>query len=147
MLFRKKDGPKPISESLRNELLEEMYKLGYDVGYHHHSEIGWVVEAYNRPITRAAGYGIEDLLKESYLKGKADGTEHKKHETIAPTTVMVAEPAPLPKVEPVSPAYRAVALPAAAGAPKSIDRPQMVERPQMVDRPKALNGFAPVRPK
>ncbi len=132
-----------MSESLRTELIEEMYKLGFEVGYHHHSEIGWVVEAYNKPITRAAGYGIEDLLKESYLNGKADGAEHKKHESIAPTTttVTVAEPAPLPKVERLPPAYRMVTLPAATDAPKSI------ERPQMVDRPKALNGFAPVRPK
>lgn len=141
MLFKKK-GPEPIRESLRNELFEEIYKLGYDVGYHHHSEIGWVVEAYNKPITRAAGYGIEDLLKESYLKGKADGAEHKRHESFAPTTVTVAEPAaPIPKVERLPPAYRMVALPAATDAPRSIDRPQMVERP------KALNGFAPVRPK
>ncbi|HIE30808.1 MAG TPA: hypothetical protein EYP67_00280 [Methanosarcinales archaeon] len=140
MLFKKKRGLKPISESLRKKLLDEMYKLGYDVGYHHHSEIGWVVEAYNKPIASAAEYGIEDLLKEQYLKGKADGTERKRHESLAPTKVTVTEPSPLPKVERLPPAYRMVAKPAATEAPRSI------EQPQMVDRPKALDGFAPVRP-
>ncbi len=136
-----------MSESLRIELLEEMYKLGSEVGYYHHSEIGWVAEAYKKQIARAAGYDIEDLLKQRYLKGKEDGANRKKNESDTSVTVEVPEPAQVPKVERLPPTYRMGALPDATGAPKSIDRPQMVERPQMVDRPKALDGFAPVSPR
>jgi hypothetical protein len=141
MLFKKKKDLNPMSESLRIELLEEMYKLGSEVGYYHHSEIGWVAEAYNKQIARAAEYGIEDLLKQRYLNGKADGVNRKKHESDTSAKVAVLEPAQVPKVERLPPAYRMVALPDATSAPKSI------EQPKMVDRPKALNGFAPVSPK
>ncbi|MEA1908481.1 MAG: hypothetical protein U9N43_05560 [Euryarchaeota archaeon] len=130
-----------MSESLRTELLEAMYKLGSEVGYYHHSEIGWVAEAYNKQIARATGYGIEDLLKQRYLMGKVDGANHKKHETDTSTIAEVPETAQILKVERPPPAYRMVALPEATGAPKSI------EQPKMIDRPKALNGFAPVSPK
>ncbi len=141
MLFKKKKDLKSVSESLRTEILDAMYKLGSEVGYYHHSEIGWVAEAYNKQIARAAGSGIEDLLKQRYLKGKADGVNRKKHESDTSTKAEVPEPAPVSKVERLPPAYRMVALPEATGAPKSI------ERPKMVDRPKALDGFAPVSPR
>jgi len=141
MLFKKKKDLKSMSESLRTEILDAMYKLGSEVGYYHHSEIGWVAEAYNKHISRAAEYGIEDMLKQRYLKGKADGANRKKHETDTSTKAEVPESAHAPKVERLPPAYRMVALPEATGAPKSI------EQPKMVDRPKALDGFAPVSPR
>jgi len=130
-----------MSESLRTEILDAMYKLGSEVGYYHHSEIGWVAEAYNKQIARVAGSGIEDLLKQRYLKGKADGANRKKHESDTSTKAEVPEPAPVSKVERLPPAYRMVALPEATSAPKSI------ERPKMVDMPKALDGFAPASPR
>ncbi|RZN39378.1 MAG: hypothetical protein EF813_04170 [Methanosarcinales archaeon] len=130
-----------MSESLRTELLEAMYKLGSEVGYYHHSEIGWVSEAYNKQVARAAGYGIEDLLKQRYIKGKADGVNRKKHESDTSARAEVPEPAQMPNLERLPPAYRMVALPEATSAPKNI------EQPKMVDRPGALDGFAPVSPK
>lgn len=141
MHFKKKKYLKPMSESLQTELLEAMYKLGSEVGYYHHSEIGWVAEAYNKQIARAAGHNIEDLLKQRYLKGKADGANRKKHESDTSTIAEVPEPAQILEVERLPPAYRMVALPEATSAPKSI------EQPKMVDRPKSLDGFAPVSPR
>ena len=139
MLFQKKEGYKPISESLLNKFIRDIYELGYEVGYHHHSEIGWVSGAYNSLIEHASVYGIEDTLREYYIKGKAEGTERRRHDFLTQGKVASPERAPTPKVRKLSPAQRMVAQPAMT------DVPRTVKRPGMVERPKVLEGFISVK--
>lgn len=139
MLFKRKGSVKPMDEALLKELAEKISKLGYEVGYHHHSEIGWVSSAYNDLMERAAAYGVEETLREYYLHGKARGVESRRHEHLAPGTVATPEQTPLPVVTRLPPAYRMIEPPAAISVPRSIDRPKMV------DRPKALDGFTLTR--
>ncbi len=139
MLFKKKGGVKPIEKALLKELVEKISGLGYDVGYHHHSEIGWVSSAYNDLMGRAAAYGVENTLREYYLQGKAGGAESRRHEHLTQGKVATPEQTPLPIVTRLPPACRMVEPPAATSAPRSIDRPKMV------DRPKALDGFTLTR--
>jgi len=139
MLFKKKRGDKPMDEALLKELTEAISRLGYDVGYHHHSEIGWVSSAYNDLMERAAAHDVEETLREHYLQGKSRGVESRRHEHLAPGTVATPEQTPLPIVTRLPPAYRMVEPPAATSVPRSIDRPKMV------DRPKALDGFTLTR--
>lgn len=142
MLFKKTKGPKPISDSLMSELVNEIHKLGHDVGYHRHSEMGWVSDKYGKLIETASIYGVEETLRRYYAQGKAEGAECRKHEHLTQGgTVAVEEEAPIPTVarSPPAPAQRMIARPEATSAPQSI------ERPKMVDRPKALDGFAPLK--
>lgn len=139
MLFKKKGSVKPMDEALLKELVEKISRLGYEVGYHHHSEIGWVSSAYNDLMGRAAAYGVENTLREHYLQGKAGGAESRRHEYLTQGTVATPEQTPLPIVTRLPPAYRMVEPPAMTAAPRSI------ERPKMVDRPKALDGFTLTR--
>ncbi len=139
MIFQKKKDQKPVSEPLLNKFIRDIYELGSEVGYHHHSEIGWVSDAYNKLIERASVYEIEDTLREYYTKGKAEGTERRRHDFLTHKKVAAPEPAPTPKIRRPSPAQRMVAQPAVTDVPRSIERPKMVERP------KALEGFIPVK--
>jgi len=147
MLFKKTKGPKPISDSLMSELVSEIHKLGQDVGYNRHSEMGWVSDKYGKLIETASIYGVEVTLRRYYIQGKTEGAERRKHEYLTQgKTVAVEEQVPTPTAptptvarSSPAPAYRMISLPEATSAPQSI------ERPKMVDRPKALDGFAPVK--
>ncbi len=145
MLFKRTKGPKPISDSLMSELVGKIHKLGHEVGYHRHTEVGWVSVEYGKLIETASIYGVDETLRRYYAQGKKEGTERRKREHLTQGgltqggTVAVEEQAPPPTVARSSPAHRMIARPEATSAPQNIDRPKMV------DRPKALDGFAPVR--
>jgi len=140
MLFKRTKGPKPISDSLMSELVSEIHKLGHDVGYHRHTEVGWVSVEYDRLIETASIYGVEETLRRHYAQGKKEGTERRKHEHLTQgMTVAAKESASTPTVKRSSPAHRMITQ------PEAINKPQNIDRPKMVDRPKALDGLAPVR--
>lgn len=61
------------------ELIKRMYALGYNVGYHHHSEIGWVLDMYNTLTGRTDDARLKNLLRQYYIKGKDDGKKRRKH--------------------------------------------------------------------
>ncbi|HIE30963.1 MAG TPA: hypothetical protein EYP67_01080 [Methanosarcinales archaeon] len=62
------------------KLIKRIYALGYNVGYHHHSEIGWVSDTYNTLAGQADDAELRDLLREYYKKGKEDGRERRKRD-------------------------------------------------------------------
>jgi len=140
MFFKRTKGPKPISDSLMSELVKKIHKLGYDVGYHRHTEVGWVSVEYGRLIETASIYGVDETLRRHYAQGKKEGTERRKHEHLTQgMTVAAKESASTPTVKRSSPAHRMITQ------PEAINKPQNIDRPKMVDRPKALDGLAPVR--
>ena len=50
------------------ELIKRIYALGYDVGYHHHSEIGWVSDTYNALAGQTDDAELKNLLRQYYRK-------------------------------------------------------------------------------
>lgn len=63
-----------MSNSLRKkELVKEIYRLGFSVGYHKHFEMGRVLQRYNSLLDKADEYGVEDSVKDYYNKGKVNG--------------------------------------------------------------------------
>ena len=62
------------------ELVKRMYALGSTVGYHHHSEIGWVSDTYNALVGQTDDDRLKNLLRQHYIKGKGDGKKRRKHD-------------------------------------------------------------------
>ncbi|MEA1906465.1 MAG: hypothetical protein U9N12_05865 [Euryarchaeota archaeon] len=62
------------------ELIKRMYTLGYNVGYHHHSEIGWVSDTYNTLAGQTDDARLKNLLRQYYIKGKEEGGKRRKHD-------------------------------------------------------------------
>ena len=80
-LFKREKESKQISEEERNHLAEVSYRLGYEVGYHRHSEIGWVQEQLNKLYGFAEEYDLKDFARENYIRGKDEGSKSKERDT------------------------------------------------------------------
>jgi len=61
-----------MNENAKN-LIRRVYALGFDVGYHHHSEVGWISNTYADLVNRVSAAAHRDLLRKYYEKGKIDG--------------------------------------------------------------------------
>lgn len=81
-LFKKEDKgkKKTISESEKSELAKEAYKLGFEVGYHKHSKIGWVSERFSHLDNFASERGLEGFVQAYYSRGKDDGVKSKERD-------------------------------------------------------------------
>jgi len=62
------------------DLIKRVYALGYEVGYHHHSKIGWVSNSYNDLINQVDDIAFRNLLRRYYNKGKEDENDHRKYD-------------------------------------------------------------------
>ncbi len=78
--FTKKEEKTQLTDSEVNELLKNAYELGFEVGYHRHSELGWVSERYSMLEDLAKEAGISRTIKEKYTKGKEDGNKAKERD-------------------------------------------------------------------
>ena len=79
-LFKKEEKKKTISEFERSDVAKEAYKLGFEVGYHKHSEIGWVSERFSHLDTFASERGLEKFVQPYYAKGRDDGVKSKERD-------------------------------------------------------------------
>ena len=73
------------------ELIKRVYALGYDVGYHHHSEIGWVSDTYNALAGQTDDAELKNLLRQYYRKGIEEGEKHRKRDIHGRTTNKVGK--------------------------------------------------------
>jgi hypothetical protein len=73
------------------ELIKRVYTLGYDVGYHHHSEIGWVSDTYNALAGQADDAELKNLLRQYYRKGIEEGEKRRKRDIHGRTTNKVGK--------------------------------------------------------
>ena len=80
-LFKKEREVRSISAEDKGKLAEAAKNLGYDVGYHRHSEIGWVQESLSRLDEFAAQYDLKDFAREQYRLGKEEGSITKDRDT------------------------------------------------------------------
>jgi len=75
---------KAIKLGYRKEMgiLEDAYKLGYEVGFYGHMEgTGWVEERMREVLKKAKRYRLEKLIRYLYEKGKDEGVRQsvKRH--------------------------------------------------------------------
>lgn len=79
-LFKKAEAKRKLSDSEKAELEKRAYDLGFEVGYHKHSELGWVSERYAALESVAKEAGLLELVSENYRKGKETGTKNRERD-------------------------------------------------------------------
>lgn len=81
-LFKKEHNSKKIfiSESDKYELSKKAYDLGFEVGYHKHSKIGWVSEKFSYLDKFACEHGLDNFVQAHYSRGSEDGIKSKEHD-------------------------------------------------------------------
>lgn len=158
-LFNKKNQDKSVaneptlSDVDKKKIIEQMYGLGFEVGYHRHSEMGWIKESYNKLLGSATDNSFRHLLEKYYAKGKIDGLEKKKldlrtHSTVAKKTEDKSIPhiEPTPFIENSRSLNKTTRQYAPTAHASMTSEPTAVNRPIVVDLPASLNGFRPLKP-
>jgi hypothetical protein len=121
------------------ELIKRMYALGYNVGYHHHSEIGWVLNTYNTLAGQTDDARLKNLLRQYYLKGKDDGKKRRKHAVQG----RVAKKTETNKTSELfnETASQVSAVDTLLQQPGVLNIPNMVMQTALIDLPANLSGF------
>lgn len=78
--FQKKEESTQLTHSEIEEIRKSAHDLGFEVGYHKHSEIGWVSEQYSMLEDLARESGLGPLVVDNYKKGKEEGTRAKERD-------------------------------------------------------------------
>jgi hypothetical protein len=151
-LFKKEKQSKVISEADRSNLAEVSRKLGFEVGYHRHSEIGWVQEQLSRLYSFAEEYDLRDFARENYLSGKEEGAKEKERDTKSglrgsgvdnrtepdkPVVLSAERPVASTSFSRKDSGYK-VQRPTIEASSTAIQQPTMVDLPESVQFPKAV---------
>ncbi|HEC57790.1 MAG TPA: hypothetical protein ENI32_07990 [Candidatus Syntrophoarchaeum butanivorans] len=75
---RKKKGSKDLNKA-ESRLIKSAYNLGYEVGYNHHSEIGWVEDELAKILEMAQECGLEEEVRSVYERAKKNGARDRDH--------------------------------------------------------------------
>ncbi len=78
--FKKAETKRNLSDSEKAELEKRAYDLGLEVGYHKHSELGWVSERYTALESVAKEADLMELVSENYKKGKETGAKRRERD-------------------------------------------------------------------
>ena len=142
-----------VHDGGKQKVIEQMYSLGFEVGYYHHSEVGWAKESYNKLLNNVIDNSFKDLLENYYIKGKTDGVEKKKLDFRVHTAVIKNEiDTPILHIEHISlvddlSIQDGVARPYAPTAQASMtSKPSVVNKPIVVNLPQSLSGFRLLKP-
>lgn len=79
-LFKKVKQKRKLSDSEKAELEKRAYDLGFEVGYHKHSELGWVSERYTVLESVSKEADLLELVSENYKKGKETGIKSRERD-------------------------------------------------------------------
>ncbi|MDG6244254.1 MAG: hypothetical protein QCH31_07680 [Methanolobus sp.] len=163
--FTKKEKKAQLTDAEVAELSKKAYDLGFEVGYHKHSELGWVSEHYSLLEDLAKEAGFDKLVKEKYTKGKLDGVKAKERDMHAGLSKKEAEKQrkdskgdygalilPGMSQKPIESGYGSslVSDDSIAGMilqPSFMNLPESTSRTKVIDRPSQLKGFKPLSPK
>ena len=159
-LFNKKNPEQPnannsnLSGEDKKKIIEQMYGLGFEVGYHRHSEMGWIKESYTKLLDSAVDDNpFKVLLNNYYIKGKTDGLEKKKldlrtHSTVAKkeTNESISHIEQTSFIDESRSSNRAARQYAPTAHASVTSKPSVVDKPIVVDLPQSLSGFRPLKP-
>ena len=164
--FKKEDKgkKKSISESERSEVAKEAYKLGFEVGYHKHSKIGWVSERFSHLDTFASERGLEEFVEAYYSRGRDDGVKSKErdiHSGLSKKGIKKEEKqseSPKERVIQEKPeitfeqGFKSTRelddhMYSPAKQPTMMDMPQATSVTKSISRPTLVDGFKPLKPR
>lgn len=161
--FAKKEEKTQLTDAEIRELSKNAYDLGFEVGYHKHSELGWVSERYSMLEDLAKDAGFATMIKDQYTKGKEEGLKSKERDMSAGLSKKEAEKQRnQPKTE-----YSAFTskgtekliesgfgnnghkdnLAGMIQRPSLMNLPESTSRTKAIDRPSQLQGFKMMNPK
>lgn len=166
-LFKKEGKSKKniISELEWSRVANEAYKLGFEVGYHKHSEIGWVTEKFSHLDKFASEYGRKDFVKANYNRGREDGVKSKErdiHSGLSKKRIEKQEDQPVISHERV---HSQIELEqvfesgfkthhttdehnySPTQQPTMTDMPEASSVTKAIKRPALVNGFKPLKPR
>lgn len=163
-IFKKNESNRELTDTQKQKLIKSSYELGFEVGYHKHSEIGWVKERFNSLYEFASQDGLGNSVREKYGVGKSEGARNRERDMKAGLSKRgVDKDKPLPSSS-------SVLLPQShnssgidnsfkkrdlfqAGSPAPLERPQLTDLPEntsltkAVERLSMLDGFKTLSPK
>lgn len=157
-IFKKKESKRELTETQKQALSKSSYELGFEVGYHKHSEIGWVKERFNSLYEFASQCELGKSVRENYETGRSEGARARERDMKAGLSKRGIDK---DKSLPIS---SSVLLPQShsssgidnsfrkretfqAGSPAPLERPQLTDLPEntsltkAVERPSMLDGF------
>lgn len=163
-IFKKKESKRDLTETQKQALKKSSYELGFEVGYHKHSEIGWVKERFNSLYEFASQCDLGNSVRENYETGRSEGSRSRERDMKAGLSKRGIDK---DKSLPLS---SSVLLPQShnssgidnsfrkrdtsqAGSPAPLERPQLTDLPEntsltkAVERPSMLDGFKHLSPK
>ena len=164
-LFKKEDKgkKKTISESERSEVAKEAYKLGFEVGYHKHSKIGWVSERFSHLDTFASERGLEEFVEAYYSRGRDDGVKSKErdiHSGLSKKGIKEEKQSESPKERVIQEkpeitfeqGFKSTRelddhMYSPAKQPTMMDMPQATSVTKSISRPTLVDGFKPLKPR
>lgn len=162
--FKKKEEQTQLTQTEVDELVKNAYNLGFEVGYHKHSELGWVSEQYSMLEDLAKESGLGKLVSENYRKGKDEGIKAKERDLNAGLSKKDAQKqknrADTPhdhapegnirqKIEAGYQSWRVIDdnTIAAIQQPGMTNLPSSTSRTKAIDRPSQIRGFKQLIPK
>ncbi|MBN2488811.1 MAG: hypothetical protein JXA98_07265 [Methanosarcinaceae archaeon] len=167
-LFKKGETKKKreLTDSEKSEFIKGVYELGFEVGYHKHSELGWVTEKYSKFEIFAREYGLEDIARSNYLKGKEEGArskdrdvhgglgkkQAKKDEDKTKVSTPTGIPVRKKSEDETEDGFRTHHTTdernySPTKQPTMIDLPQVTSLTGSIERPTQIKGFKPLQPK
>lgn len=161
--FKKKAEQAQLTRSEVDELVKSAYKLGFEVGYHKHSELGWVSEQYSMLEDLARESGLGKLVMQNYRDGKEYGTRARERdlkvdmskrslEKQTERASLFSDPVELSVKHTIEAGYKSQRKTDdnTAGLiqqPAITDLPTSTSRTTVIDRPSQLKGFKALIPK
>ncbi|MDG6244739.1 MAG: hypothetical protein QCH31_10205 [Methanolobus sp.] len=164
-IFKRAGEKKILPEEGREQLAIASQRLGFEVGYHRHSEIGWVHEKLTQIYRFAEEYDLRDFVKENYNRGKEEGSKTKERDTKSGLSGGISSQEPektpgftferskndqtLPKTD-VGYKSSTISVPVASNMilqPGLVDLPDNIERTKAIERPSFLDGARHLTPK
>lgn len=161
-IFKKTGTKKVLPDEGKAQLADASRRLGFEVGYHRHSEIGWVQEKLTQIYRFADEYDLRDFVKENYNFGKEEGTRAKARDTKSGLSGGAgAEKQETPATTEVekkhtnlihSSGYKEIDIGISLSSgmilqPSLVELPDNLERTKAIERPSFLEGAKHLTPK
>ena len=163
-IFKKKETKRELTEIQKQTLIKSSYELGFEVGYHKHSEIGWVKERFNSLYEFASQGDLGTSVRENYEIGRTEGARTRERDMKAglskrgadkDQSLSTSSSVLIPQSHSssgISNSFRKREI-FQAGSPAPLERPQLTDLPEntsltkAVERPSMLDGFKNLSPK
>ncbi len=144
----------------QEKLLKEAYELGFEVGYHRHSEIGWVRENFLKLQSTSKEFSMGNSVSLQYQKGKQEGVVAREKGLKIDSSTEVSRPCnkndrdvvfnPSVKKDTFKSGFQSPSfdntITSPVGKPIIMDLPVCTSLGKVIKRPSNIKGFRPLFP-